>query len=241
MSFEMVIPALAFRTADNRLDLELTRTYAERAAETWTDRFILSGSTALGDLLTVTERAVILDVWSDVMEPSRLLACCWHREDMEQAEHRNILPVVVMQDLSDQAAACSFFAGLPAGAFVYSNPSFTPTPLHPALAAAANRQGILPAGAKISKIAVNDIGAMRASVGPQFTLWDGSSRHIGASLTAGASGIVATPLAVLPAPFPQRSIDELQATLHQLYAKVDGAASRADRMDLLTLLFRQPV
>jgi dihydrodipicolinate synthase/N-acetylneuraminate lyase len=83
MSFEVVIPALAFRTAENELDLGLTRAYAERAARTWTDRFILSGSTALGDLLASTERALILDVWSEVLERSRLVACCWCREDIE--------------------------------------------------------------------------------------------------------------------------------------------------------------
>jgi dihydrodipicolinate synthase/N-acetylneuraminate lyase len=238
MSFEVVIPALAFWTADDRLDLELTRTYAERAAETWTDRFILSGSTALGDLLTVEERALVLEVWSGVTDPSRLLACCWCHEDIEHAEHRRILPLVVMRDLPDQGAACSFFGDLAAGAFVYSNPKFTPTPLDPALAAAARERGVLPAGAKISKINLEDIGKLRAHVGLGFTLWDGSSRHIGASLAAGASGIVATPLAALPSPFPYRSVEELQSVLRELYAQVDRAGSRTDRMDLLTSLFR---
>jgi len=51
MSFEVVIPALAFRTAENELDLASREAYAERAAGTWADRFILSGSTVLGDLL----------------------------------------------------------------------------------------------------------------------------------------------------------------------------------------------
>ena len=238
MSFEVVIPALAFRSAENELDLGLTRAYAERAAGTWADRFILSGSTVLGDLLAPTERALILDVWSEVLERSRLVACCWCREDIEQAGQRKILPLVVMRDLRDQAQACSFFAGLPEGAFVYSNPKFTPTALDPALAVAAEQRRLLPAGAKISKLAVGDIGRIRSSIGNGFTLWDGSSRHIEASLAAGASGVVATPLSVLPEPFPRRSVEELQATVHRLYAEVDGAVSREDRMDLLTSLFR---
>lgn len=238
MSFEVVIPALAFRTAVNELDLALTRAYAARAAGTWADRFILSGSTALGDLLTPTERALILDVWSEVTERSRLVACCWGREDIEQAGQRKILPLVVMRDLHDRAQACSFFAGLPEGAFVYSNPTFTATALDPALAVDAEQRGLLPAGAKISKLAVDDIGRIRSSVGNGFTLWDGSSRHIEASLAAGASGVVATPLCVLPEPFPRRSVEELQATVHQLNAQVDGAVSREERMDLLTSLFQ---
>jgi dihydrodipicolinate synthase/N-acetylneuraminate lyase len=240
MSFEVVIPALAFRTAENELDLGLTRAYAERAARTWTDRFILSGSTALGDLLASTERALILDVWSEVLERSRLVACCWCREDIEQAGQRKILPLVVMRDLRDEAQVCSFFAGLPEGAFVYSNPKFTPTALDPALAVDAQQRGLLPAGAKISKLAVGDIGRIRSSIGNGFTLWDGSSRHIETSLAAGASGVVATPLSVLPEPFPRRSVEELQATVHRLYAHVDGAVCREDRMDLLTSLFRHP-
>jgi hypothetical protein len=44
-----------------------------------------------------------------------------------------------MHNLHDHAQACSFFAGLPEGAFVYSNPKFTSTPFNPALAAAASR------------------------------------------------------------------------------------------------------
>jgi hypothetical protein len=48
-----------------------------------------------------------------------------------------------MQNLHDHAQACSFFAGLPEGAFVYSNPKFTSTPFNPALAAAAKQSGVL--------------------------------------------------------------------------------------------------
>jgi dihydrodipicolinate synthase/N-acetylneuraminate lyase len=238
MSFEIVIPALVFRTVDDGLDLALTKTYAQRAAGTWGDRFTLSGSTALGDHLSVEERALILDLWCGVMEPSRLLASCWCLEDIEQAEHRKVPPLIVMQNLHDAEQACSFFAGLPEGAFVYSNPEFTPTTLDPALAAAAKHRGVLPAGAKISKLAVSDIHAVRASVDASFTLWDGSSRHIQASRSAGASGVVATPLSVLPKPFPPRSIEELQTALLQLYQQVDGAISRKERLDLLTSLFR---
>jgi len=220
------------------LDLGLTRAYAERAAGTWADRFILSGSTVLGDLLAPTERALILDVWSEVLERSRLVACCWCREDIGQAGQRKILPLVVMQHLHDRAQACSFFAGLPEEAFVYSNPKFTATPLDPALAIDAEQRGLLPAGAKISKLAVGDIGRIRSSIGNGFTLWDGSSRHIEASIAAGASGVVATPLAVLPEPFPSRSTEKVQAAVKRLYTQVDRAASREDRMNLLTSLFR---
>src|SRR5437870_13906470 len=82
------------------------------------------------------------------------------------------------------------------------------------------------------------IGRIRSSIGNGFTLWDGSSRHIEASLAAGASGVVATPLALLPEPFPGRSTEKVQAAVKRLYTQVDRAASREDRMNLLTSLFR---
>ena len=49
---------------------------------------------------------------------------------------------------------------------------------------------------------------------------------------------MATPLALLPEPFPGRSTDKVQAAVKRLYTQVDRAASREDRMNLLTSLFR---
>jgi len=110
--------------------------------------------------------------------------------------------------------------------------------LDPALAVDAEQRGLLPAGAKISKLAVGEHRADPLSVGNGFTLWDGSSRHIEASLAAGASGVVATPLAVLPEPFPGRSTAKVQAAVTRLIGSVDRANLREDRMNLLTSLFR---
>ena len=67
--FDVVVPALALRTASGSIDLAATRPYAEGAAATWVDYFILSGSTAQGQHLLPIERAAVLDLWLDVTTP----------------------------------------------------------------------------------------------------------------------------------------------------------------------------
>lgn len=232
----VVVPALSLRTAEDGLHLDATRRYAERAVQTWIDTFMLSGSTTRGDLLTVAERAAILDLWLHLAHPSRLLASCWCPQDLEEAEHRGIRPIVVMRDLQNQDQALALLGGLPAGACVYSHPMYTPTVLDADLAAAARHRGTLPAGAKIAKISVEQIAALREAAGPTFSLWDGSSRHIRTSIEAGASGVVATPMTVLPTPFPTRSVEAIQATVDRIQAQLDRLPSRKERLVQLTLM-----
>jgi len=230
---EIVIPALMFRTPSGDFDPFATQRYAHRAARTWIDRFILSGSTTRGDLLSVAERAAILDLWVAAVEPSRLVACCWCDEDMRLAGQRGIRPIVVMRGLETHHQALAFFAQLPAGAYVYSHPRHTPITVDGTLASAATEEGILPGGAKLAKAGLDDIAAVRDVAGPGFTLWDGSSRHIRASIRSGASGVVATPLADLPMPFPARSITAIQAVTDEAQRKLDRHATRRTRLNCL--------
>jgi hypothetical protein len=97
---EIVVPALALRTPDGAgLDVDATARYAQRAAATWADAFILSGSTTHGDLLTVNERTDLLGLWLRFVPALRLVACCWHQEDVLEATLRGITPMVVMHSL----------------------------------------------------------------------------------------------------------------------------------------------
>src|SRR5260370_3209588 len=96
------------------------------------------------------------------MERTRRVACCWCREDIGQAGQRDIVPLVVMQHLHDRAQACSFFAGLPEGAFVYSNTKFTSTAFVPALAVAAAQRRFHPAAVNISDTSGADRARVRA-------------------------------------------------------------------------------
>jgi dihydrodipicolinate synthase/N-acetylneuraminate lyase len=236
---EVVVPALALRTVDGaRLDIEATARYAQRAAATWADAFILSGSTTHGDLLTVEERTDVLGLWLRFVRASRLVACCWCQDDVREATQRGITPMVVMHSLRTDEEALLLLAGLPPGAYVYSHPKYESRVLDAALTAAARRQGVLPAGAKISKITTGDIAAIRRAAGTRWTLWDASSRHVAASLAAGASGVVASPLSHCPIPFPDRSLSVLQPAIDAVQTQMDELPTRDARSWFLHELAR---
>jgi hypothetical protein len=146
--------------------------------------------------------------------------------------------MVVMRSLRNDEQALSLLAGLPSGAYVYSHPKYESRALDVTMTAAARRQGILPAGAKISKITTDDIAAIRHAAGSQWTLWDASSRHVEASLAAGASGVVASPLSHCPIPFPDRSLSLLQPAIDAVQTQMDKLPTRDARSRLLHELAR---
>lgn len=230
---EVIVPVLSFRDVHGRLDLDTTRRYAQRAAKTWIDRFLVSGSTTRGDLLTVAERAALLELWCDVAEPSRVLACAWREGDVVEADKRGLATMAVMHDLADADAALAFLAELPGGTYIYSHPMYTPAVFDAALANTARQRGVLPAGGKLAKLSLEQLRAIREAARAAFALWDGSSRHIAASMQAGASGIVATPLCTLPAPFPERYVTAMQTTVDGIQTKLDQLPTRAARTEWL--------
>lgn len=136
-------------------------------------------------------------------------------------------------------AGASLLADLPASAYVYSHPKYGSTLFDATLAGAARQRAILPAGAKLSKITTDDITTIRHAAGARWTLWDASARHINASLAAGASGVVATPLSHLPTPFPNRSPSVLQRAIDAMQQELDPLPSPAERSQLLHKLARQ--
>jgi hypothetical protein len=231
---DIIIPALTFRTADGDLDETTTTRYAEKAAGTWLDYFILSGTTTEGDTFTADERAQVLDLWGKTTDAARLVACCWTRADIDAAIERGIRPMAVMRGLRDEDEAIAFFRSLPPGAFAYSHPRHTPTVLSAPVTTAVSEAGFRPSGAKISKLPPGDLLAIRAAAGPEFVLWDGSCRNIQRSLDEGANGVVATPLTVLPDPFPDREIRALQTALTPLQSAFDHASQSKDLVPWLT-------
>lgn len=224
----LAIPALTFRTGVGRVAEGATVAYAQRAARTWLDTVILSGTTTEGARFTVADRARVLDLWCSVMPRERLLACCWGVQDVEHAVARGIRPLIVMRGLATPSDALQFLRRVPPDAYVYSHPLHTAAVLDAPLIEAARASGVLPAGAKISKIPAGALPDLRAAAGAEFDLWDGSSRRIAASLTEGASGVVATPLTVLPDPFPAPDAD-LQASVDSWQARLDEVPDEAER------------
>lgn len=226
MNADIVVPALTLRTPSGHVDETATAKYAQRAATTWVDRFILSGTTTKGQRQSEAERTAVLDLWLGLASSTRLLACCWSMGDVENARRRAVTPIVVMRDLPDRAAAYKFLRSLPAGAYVYSHPTHSPVVLDAQLCADTRAAGFLPVGAKVAKVTRGDIQAMRAQTSPEFALWDASSRDVRASVAAGASGVVATPLSPIARPFPARDLDRMdQEARHAHLAGLAAAAT----------------
>lgn len=214
-----------------------TAAYAERAAATWISTFLLSGTTTQGESFTITERNEVLDLWLEVVPPERLFACCWGPSDLLAAVLRDITPVVVLRDLNSVQDALAFCAMLPEGSYVYSHPLYTAKTLDAGILARAKAEGVMPAGAKMSKIAPGALPGLRAVAGPEFDLWDGSSRNIATSLAKGASGVFSTPLAAIPEPFPEPGAG-LQAAVDQWQAGLDEVPDEAERAAWLRASFR---
>ncbi len=236
MNPHIVVPALTIRTPEGNLDEQRTAQYARRAAGTWVDRFILSGTTARGYTMTEQERLCVLRRWLDHADPARVLACCWSRADVDNAAAQGVTPIVVMPHLHNDDATLRFLASLPAGSFIYSHPGNSPTVFDAQLCSKARSSGCLPVGAKLSKVSHREIAAVRAQAGPSFILWDGSSQDIAGSITAGATGVVATPLSAFAQPFPPRNLAHLQPALDEVQADLDRLPSRDARSDHLSAL-----
>jgi dihydrodipicolinate synthase/N-acetylneuraminate lyase len=232
----IVVPALTIRTPDGDLDAPGTARYAQRAASTWVDRFILSGTTARGYLMTAQNRSSIVRVWLDHVAPERVIACCWSRADVDNAARHGVTPIVVIPHCHNDDAALRFLASLPPGSFVYSHPGNSPTVFDAQLCSQARDSGCLPVGAKLSKASHREITAVRDQAGPSFVLWDGSSRDIAASMAAGATGVVTTPLSPFMQPFPPRTLTLLQRALDQMQEDLDRLPSREARSDHLSAL-----
>jgi dihydrodipicolinate synthase/N-acetylneuraminate lyase len=232
----IVVPALTIRTPEGSLDRQGTAHYARRAASTWVDRFILSGTTARGYSMTEQERLCALRVWLDHTDPARVLACCWSRADVDNAIAQRVTPLVVIPHLHNDDAALHFLASLPAGSFIYSHPGNSPTVFDVQLCSKARSSDCLPVGAKLSKVSCREIAAVRAQAGSSFILWDGSSLDIAQSIAAGATGVVATPLSPFAQPFPPRNLAQLQPALNEVQAHLDRLPSRDARSNHLSAL-----
>lgn len=236
---QLVLPALTFRHPDGQVDAAATVRYARRAADTWTHLFILSGTTTGGHHATTAERAAVVDIWAEVVGTDRITACCWTADDITAAQHRRVIPMVAMQNLDNERQALDFLTSLPRPSYVFSHPEYSRATFTPRLAAAAVTARVLPAGAKVSKIRPDRLTELRAATSTAFTLWDGTARHIAASLTAGADGIVTAPLSHLPAPFPRPQAAEVQRAVDATQSRLDELTNRDARTDALFELARR--
>ncbi len=224
----IVAPALTMRDVAGRVDRVATTAYAQRARESWLDAFLVCGSLGLGPTLSVRSRREVLALWLDQVPAERVLGCAWNIAEVNQIRDAGARPVAVVRDAHDEDAVLRLLDQLPTNAFVYSHPQYTPAVLSPAVVEKARALGTLPAGAKVSKVGLEDVRALRDAAGSSFELYDGRCRHLRASVEAGATGVVAVPLSSLPHDLPPRDdLDALQAVIDRGQRVVDAHADVA--------------
>jgi dihydrodipicolinate synthase/N-acetylneuraminate lyase len=230
----VMVPVLTPTNANGSVDEGACSTYAERAEATWLDLFLVSGTIGGGENNTPGTRRRVLEVWAARVPTERLLACVWSPDDLAHAADCGVRPIVVLRDLADAATMQAALAELPPGAFVYSHANYTPVTFTPATAEAARRSGVRPAGGKICKVSLDEVGDLRAATGDDFQLYDGRCRYVARSVRAGATGVVAVPLCVLPTDLPDRAdMGALQRTIDRMQERIDSTGAGAARVAML--------
>lgn len=227
----VVVPALHVPRADGAIDLEQTRRYAESAADSWVDRFLINGSTTGGRELRAADREAILDIWLETVGRERLLACSWAWRDVTAARERGILPMAVMTPEFVDTDVLQWLRALPP-ATIYSHPAYGGPVWTPELSRTSVAAAIAPIGGKVSKVDLDEVRALHAAA-PEFLLWDGSARHIRDSLDAGASGVVLTPLAGDLHQLPSKTVHDVQDLVNVVQAELDRIGSKTNRRQLL--------
>jgi len=231
----IIVPALTLWNLSGEVDRGATAAYAQRAADTWLDLFMLSGSIGEGKTSTPFARRCTLEAWLDKVPKERLLTCIWSDDDYDAALSLGVRPVVVLQNLENSKSLMKLLSRIPTGSFIYSHPQYSQTTLTPSNAARAVQEGVLPAGGKLSKISLEDLRNLRTTVGNEFALYDGRCRHIEASVRAGANGVVVVPFSALPLQLPHRhEITKLQSLINQMQSLVDNQKGTNAQARLLT-------
>jgi dihydrodipicolinate synthase/N-acetylneuraminate lyase len=219
----VVVPVLTLIGRDGRIDRGACAAYAQRAAESWLDGFLVSGSLGLGPTMSAASRLDSLAIWREHMPAGRLLGCAWDAAEVAEVYQLGVRPVAVLRCAEDDHAVLGQLEGLPGQAWVYSHPQYSPAVLSSGVVEKARAAGVLPAGAKVSKVGPGEVRSLRDAAGPSFALFDGRCRHVRASVAAGATGVVAVPLATLPEDLPPRDdLDGLQAVIDRGQRVVDA-------------------
>jgi dihydrodipicolinate synthase/N-acetylneuraminate lyase len=235
----IMVPPLTLWNCNGEVDSGATAAYAQRAASTWFDLFMLSGSIGEGKTSTSAARRRTLEVWLEYLPKERLCTCIWSSDDYAYVQDLGVRAVVVLQGFNDSEALLELLAHIPAESFVYSHPDYSSVTLTPAIAASAVQEGVLPTGAKISKISLDDIRAMRTVVGSRFALFDGRCRNIEASIGAGATGVVVVPFCLMSNDLPDRTkISQLQQKINEVQSLIDAQNGTFEQARMLTGLLR---
>jgi hypothetical protein len=240
MKVRITVPVLTLRNSRGRIDKAANADYASRAAETWLDHFMVNGTIGGGETSTPAERRTLLEIWAKHLPAERLLACTWNPDDLGHAADVGIRPITVLQQLSSHAKLTEYLGTLPDGAWIYSHPKYSSATFSPLVAEEACRGGFLPDGGKICKIDLDTISQLRAATRSEFQLYDGRCRHLTRSIEAGATGVIAVPLAPLPPNLPERNdVNGVQEVIDRTQARLDSLPNLSDRIAMLTAQLHQ--
>ena len=156
-------------------------------------------------------------------------------DDFGYLQRLQVRPVVVLRSLADQGQALQLFENIPQVSYVYSHPVYTRTTLTATVAEQpATTRNILPAGAKVSKVSLEGISSLRAATEDSFALYDGRSRHIEESISAGATGVVVVPLCILPEDLPDKyNLKELQILINDMQKEIDSIDGVSTQANML--------
>jgi dihydrodipicolinate synthase/N-acetylneuraminate lyase len=230
---EVMVPVLTLRQADGSLDLDLTHRYAQRAKLTLARCFLISGTVGRGEQSSPNERSQLLSIWLQVVGTERLVSCCWQPGDIQVAINHGIQPMIVIRDQGNLQQLLATLSTIPRESLVYSHPRYSSTTFDISAAAAARRAGVLPRGAKVSKVSVDTVASLRSVTGVAFDLWHGSSRNVAMSLGHGASGVVSAPLSTLPAELGVFDLLNLQKVIDRNQRLLDAFSRRKDALEFL--------
>jgi len=231
----IIVPVLTLKNRDGRLDIAANLAYAERASATWIQGFIIAGTIGAGDLESFEMRERILDIWLEKISPERLYGTAWGLSDCAWIGDRGASVLVVMRDLQGIPEALNFLKAIPRDYYIYSHPIYTPTTFTLDISARAIDAGVLPAGGKFCKISLANVASIRQVVGPSFNLYDGRCRHVARSIAAGATGVIAAPLAPLPElPTHAEGMAKLQELINVGQARMDADPERRSRLARLS-------
>lgn len=230
----IVVPVLTLVGENGRIDRSACVAYAQRARATWLDAFLVSGSLGLGLSQTMASRLELLSIWLEQVPADRLLGCAWDAAEVDEVRRLGVRPVAVLKSAENGRAVLRQLEQLPVDSWVYSHPQYSGAVLSPAVVGKARAAGALPAGAKVSKVELADVQALRGAAGQTFELFDGRCRHVRASVEAGATGVVAVPLSTLPEDLPPRiEVDQLQVVIDRGQRVVDGLPNVVDQAAML--------
>jgi hypothetical protein len=137
LDYKILVPVLTLRDTLGRIDAGANHAYAQKAAETWLDGFIINGTIGGGETNTPDERQQLLQIWLDHLAPARVYGCSWEPADQARIVDTPARLMALMRGLNDDTQAVRFLSGLPAGAYVYSHPRYTTRTYDPAIDALA--------------------------------------------------------------------------------------------------------